>query len=84
MHASVDDIQNYADDTRTTCRRHVTRGFCPKMGKKSLTTPKLLKKSFRRRLRKPKTFFFSLTLNKTFFLAFYIIYSMFVEPCADC
>ena len=60
MHASVDDIQNYADDTRTTCRRHVTRGFCPKMGKKSLTTPKLLKKSFRRRLRKRKTFFFSL------------------------
>ena len=59
MHASVDDIQNYADDTRTTCRRHVTRGFCPKMGKKSLTTPKLLKKSFRRRLRKPKTFFLS-------------------------
>ena len=31
----VDDMQKYADDTRTTCRRHITRGFCPKMEKKS-------------------------------------------------
>ena len=64
MHASVDDIQNYADDTRTTCRRHVTRGFCPKMGKKSLTTPKLLKKKF------PTT----VTQTEDFFLAYKIWY----------
>jgi hypothetical protein len=65
MHASVDDIQKYADDTRTTCRRHVTRGFCPKMGKKSLTTPKLLKKKFPTTVTQTEDFFFfSLSKNK--------------------
>ncbi len=32
----VDDIQKYADDTRTTSRRHITRGFFPKMEKKNI------------------------------------------------
>ena len=44
MHASVDDIQKYADDTRTTCRRHVTRGFCPKMGKKKFDDAQIAQK----------------------------------------
>ena len=29
----VDDVQKYADDTRTTSRRHITREFFPKMEK---------------------------------------------------
>ena len=40
----VDDMQKYEDDTRTTCRRHITRGFCPKMKKKTFGGPKMAKK----------------------------------------
>ena len=29
----VDNMRKYKDDTRTTCRHHITRGFCPKMEK---------------------------------------------------
>ena len=57
MHASVDDIQKYADDTRTTCRRHVTRGFCPKMGKKNPGAQKWQKKIIRGRYAKQDNFF---------------------------
>jgi hypothetical protein len=54
---SVDGIQKYADDTRTTCRRHVTCGFCPKMGEKKSGGAKMAKKKK----------FGGVTLNKTFF-----------------
>jgi len=37
-------MQKYADDTRTTCRRHITRGFCPKMKKKTSLGAKMAKK----------------------------------------
>ena len=36
----VDDVQKYADDTRTTSRRHITREFFPKMEKKHPGAPK--------------------------------------------
>ena len=35
----VDDVQKYADDTRTTSRRHITRDFFPKMEKKHPGAP---------------------------------------------
>ena len=41
----VDDMQKYVDDTRTTCRRHITRGFCPKMKKKHPGAPKWQKQN---------------------------------------
>ena len=41
----VDDMQKYEDDTRTTCRRHITRGFCPKMAKKTSGGAKMAKKN---------------------------------------
>ena len=55
----VDDTQKYADDTRTTCRSHITCGFCPKIEeKKTSAGAKMAKKKFG-----------GVTLNKTFFLA---------------
>ena len=55
----VDDTQKYADDMRTTCRRHITRGFGPKMKKKHPGAPKWQKNKK----------FGGVTLNKKFFLA---------------
>ena len=57
----VDDVQKYADDTRTTSRRHITREFFPKMEKKHPGAPKWQKKIFRGRYAKQDIFFFSLT-----------------------
>ena len=55
-HRSVDDVQKYADDTRTTSCRHITRDFFPKMEKKHPGAPKWQKK-----------YFGGVTLNKTYF-----------------
>ena len=57
----VDDMQKYADDTRTTCRRHITSGFCPKIEKKHPGAPKW-KKKIRGHYAK-QDIFFSLTVH---------------------
>ena len=33
----VDDVQKYADDTRTTSRRHITRDWGRQNGKKNIS-----------------------------------------------
>ena len=53
----VDDVQKYADDTRTTSRRHITREFFPKMEKKTSGGAKMAKKIFRGRYAKQDIFF---------------------------
>ena len=52
----VDDMQKYEDDTRTTCRRHIMRGFCPKM-EKNIRGRQIGKKIIRGRYAKQDIFF---------------------------
>ena len=41
----VGDMQKYADDTRTTSRRHITREFFSENGKKTSGGAKMAKKN---------------------------------------
>ena len=59
----VDDVQKYADDTRTTSRRHITREFFPKM-----------EKNIRGQQNGKKKYFGGVTLNKTYFFLALDIY----------
>ena len=60
----VDDVQKYADDTRTTSRRHITRDFFPKMEKKNIRGRQNGKKKYFGGVTLNNTYFFGLILNQ--------------------